>query len=313
MSSVQLAPDGKHLAFRTTLGTGHLGIALMDIETGKIEPLVAMNDENITEYYWKGSDRIVFGGDVGGNESLSLRSIGLKKRTVIDLAQSQKQYGTEMGYSASVIDRLRLDPNHILIEGTKNADSIDNFGVFLLDVRTGDRDKMQGADVVGARGLFADNAGIIRALNRRVGDVVVHQLRPDARSTFYKVGETPADVAQSRSRAGEPLAFAADNQTLYVLTREGSQSPHLRAYDVPHRAFLPGLDYVVPGGDLRHDHPVARPHQAAGHLLRPRIGPTHAHWFDAERASLQAKIDAALPDTFNRLISSSDDGQLTRH
>src|ERR1035437_6414870 len=50
MRSVQLSPDGRHLAFRTTLGTGHIGIAMMDLETGKTEALVAMNDENITQY-----------------------------------------------------------------------------------------------------------------------------------------------------------------------------------------------------------------------------------------------------------------------
>ena len=78
--SVQLSPDGRHLAFLTTLGTGRVGIALTDVETGKIEPLVATTDENIAFYHWKGSNYLVYGGDFGGNESTALRGIDLQAR-----------------------------------------------------------------------------------------------------------------------------------------------------------------------------------------------------------------------------------------
>ena len=306
MRSVQLSPDVKHLTFLTTLGTGHIGIAMMDMETGKTEALVAMNDENITFQFWKGSDRVVFGGDLGGNESPSLRSISLKTRNVIALAESYKEIGAQEANYADVLDPLRLDPKHILISGIRNVGDQNGYGIYLLDVRTGDRDKMQGAEVVGARGLFADNTGVIRALNRRVGPIVIHELRLDAKSTFFKVGETPVDIAVT-DPTWQPLAFAADNQTLFVLTRDGSQPSHLRAYDVPHRAFLPAPDFVING---TYDTIVMSPDRSKLLGVYFTTDRPHVHWFDAERASLQAKIDAALPDTFNRVNSSSDDGQL---
>ena len=306
MRSVQLSPDGKHLTFLTTLGTGHIGIAMMDIETGKTEALVVMNDENITTYFWKGSDRIVFGGDLGGNESDSLRAINLKTRNVIALAESYKEIGAQEANYAIILDTLRLDPKHILVSGRKNVGDQNGDGIFLLDVRTAERSKMQGAEVVGGRGLFPDNTGVIRCLNRRIGDTMVHEVRLDSKSTFFKVGETPAVIAGGEPN-WQPLAFAADNETLYVLVRDGGVYPHLRAYDVPKRAFRPDLDYVVEG---TYDTIVMSPDRAKLLGVYYTTDRPHVHWFDAERARLQAKVDGALPDTFNSIYSSSDDGQL---
>lgn len=306
MRSVQLSPDGKHLTFLTTLGTGHIGIAMMDIESGRTEALVVMNDENITSYFWKGSDRIVFGGDLGGNESDSLRAINLKTRNVIALAESYKEIGAQEANYASILDTLRLDPKHILVSGRKNVGDQNDEGIFLLDVRTAERSKMQGAEVVGGRGLFPDNTGVIRFLNRRVGDTVIHEVRLDGKSTFFKVGETPAVIAAGEP-AWQPLAFSADNDTLYVLIRDGGKYPHLRAYDVPQRAFRPGLDYVIEG---TYDSIVMSPDRAKLLGVYYITDLPHVHWFDADRERLQAKVDGALPDMFNRIGSSSDDGQL---
>ncbi|HTF43377.1 MAG TPA: hypothetical protein VK641_05745 [Terriglobales bacterium] len=51
--SARVSPDGKYLAFLITLGTGKVGIALMNLATGKTEPLVSAKDENIKQYFWK--------------------------------------------------------------------------------------------------------------------------------------------------------------------------------------------------------------------------------------------------------------------
>ena len=43
---LQVSPDGSKAAFLTTLATGKVGIALMHLDTGKVEPLVGGKDEN---------------------------------------------------------------------------------------------------------------------------------------------------------------------------------------------------------------------------------------------------------------------------
>lgn len=138
ISSVQVSPDGKSLAFLTTLGTGKVGIALMHLDTGKIEPLVGAKDENYEGFFWKNSDWIVFGGDIGGNESSALRSISLSKRKVIALADSYDERVADRANFARIVDELKFHPHHLLVSGPKSQGSY-NFAMWKLDIRTGEQ------------------------------------------------------------------------------------------------------------------------------------------------------------------------------
>ena len=315
MRSVQLSPDGQHLAFLTTLGTGKIGIALMDLSTGKIEPLVAAKDENIKFYLWKGNDRIVFGGDIGGNESSALRAISLSKRNVVELANSHQANLDDNADTASIVDNLKFDPQRVLIIGMKGVGSWEG-GVYLLDVQYGDRNKAPGAEVEGASGLLSDNAGVIRCLDRLDGKNIVHYIRAGLKSDFVKIGQSPSDTA-IEAPTWEPIVFGADNQTLYVITREPGHSDRLRAYNTTSRSFLPGLDYTLEGSVSAIGSAWDRSSALAMSWDRSKLQGVyyttdreHVHWFDAGRAALQAKIDGALPNTFNRITSSSADDQV---
>ncbi len=309
--SVQVSPDGKYVSFLTTLGTGHVGIALMDLATGKTEPLVAAHDENLSLYFWKGPDLVVFGGDLGGNESLALRSIRLQDRKVTDLAESYDERETDTANPARIIDTLKLDPGHIVVLGNKGTGSY-SFGIFLLDVRNGDRMKTTGADEPGVNGVTVDNAGAIRTRERQVGKDLVEEFRPNAKSLFYHVAATAADIA-IEAPTMVPLRFAADNDTLYVATADPGQPVRLRAYVTSRHAFAAEPDFALPGGlnSLTDDLAGAlvmspdRTKLLGVYYLTDRM---QVHWFDSGRAALQARIDAALPGTVNRITSSTDDG-----
>ncbi len=305
MRSVQLSPDGSHLAFLTTLGTGKIGIALMDLQSGKIEPLVAAKDENIKFYVWKGNDRIVYGGDLGGNESNALRAITLSKRKAIELANSHQANIDDNADTASILDNLKFDNQHVLIIGRKGVGTWTG-GVYLLDVQYGDRAKAPGADVEGAFGLMADNTGLIRCLDRLQEKNVNHYIRTNLKSDFTKVASSPADTA-IEAPTWQPILFGADNQTLYVITRELGQTDRLRAYDVANRSFLPGLDYPLEG---EFDSLVMSWDRSKLLGVYTTTEKRNVHWFDAGRAALQAKIDGALPGTVNFIASSSADDQV---
>ena len=88
------------------------------------------------------------------------------------------------------------------------------------------------------------------------------------------------------------------------VTREGSQRPHLRAYFVPTRSYLPEPNYELPGElqslILSQDRTKLR----GIYYLTDK---SYVHWFDPARASLQAAIDAALPGTHNIVTAASAD------
>ena len=301
--SVQVAPDGKHLAFLAKLYTGKIGIALMDLESGKVEPLIAASDENYYMFFWKGPDRVVFGGDIGGRESLSLRSIGLASRRVVELAEAYKAVVAVRANQASIVDYLRFENNNIMIDGNKGVGSWD-FSVFRLNVVTGDRTKVQGSDDKGVGGILVDNAGEIRARTRWDGDVIHHEARRDASSTFYTIVDTPRKQKKG-DKTWSALQFAADNRTLYVLSNNADgKGDRLQAYDTVERHYLPEPDLYIHGDFERLVTSWDRSKLLGVYSVTDR--PT-VHWFDKARAKLQAQIDAALPGAVNRIVSTSVD------
>jgi dipeptidyl aminopeptidase/acylaminoacyl peptidase len=302
VSSPQLSPSGKHLAFLTTLGTGKIGVALMDTTTGKLEPLVAAKDENIDFFFWKGDDHVVYSGDLGGNESAAYRSISISKRKVVALAESYRERVADLANTANIVDRLLFDPHRLLIIGPKKVGSF-SYDLLYLDVRTGERRTVPVAtgqeDVLS---YVADNTGTIRARERLLGDKHLVELRSASRPGWTKVAEFPV---------GDPdwniLMFAADNETLYLLNTSETDT-----------ATLHSLNTTT--GQLSA--PIFRPAQGEidnivmSYDRSKLLGVTYTddrtryHWFDPARAQLQAQIDATLAGTSNFVVSRSADEQL---
>lgn len=300
LSGVQVSPEGKHLAFLTTLGTGRVGIALMDLATGKIEPLVAAQDENYGEFLWKGPDHIVFGGDLGGNESLALRSIKLSNRKVVSLAESYRERYSDRANQASVVDSLRFDPYHLLIFGNQDVGSW-NFRLFRLDIRTGDRTAQPYEPALDTTDLTFDNAGNTRTRIRYSGEKALFEHRP-INGTFSPIREFPANGVGWKA-----VAFAADNENLYLLTHDDTDTNALRVFNTRTRALGPVL-FNSPDGEINRvllSWDCTRLYGVLYTTDKP-----HYHWFDVARAKLQAQIDASLPGTFNEVVSATPDEQL---
>ena len=294
--SPQVSPDGKHLAFLTTLGTGTVGIALMHLSDGKIEPLVAAKDENVDSFFWKGADHIVYSGDLGGNESPALRSFNLTKRKVTPIAESR-------GNIAQVIDRLPFDPNHLLIVGPKKASSW-SWDLWMLDVRDGQRRTVPV--VTGAEDVLqyiADNTGTIRVRTRLLGD----QYLVDVRSAETKTGWTQVAGFPANDPRWSLLYFAADNEHLYVLSNQDSDTATLHTLNTRTLQLSAPL-FRPPNGEI--EAVLTSRDRAVLQGVTYVDDRTRYHWFDDARARLQAQIDASLPGTFNAVVSRSDDEQI---
>jgi len=302
MRSVQVSPDGKYLTFLSTLGRGRVGVALMHLDTGKVEPLVDAGDENIAFYFWKGNDCIVYGGDLGGNESAALRSISIRKRKVVALAESYRERYANRANFATILDRLKFDPDRILISGVNEIGGR-NYSLWLLDVRTGERWPVGSYEPKEDTGRFAiDNHGVIRGRSRYHGDKVIFEVRPDAGSPFTPVAEFPVDTPGWRF-----LNFAADNETLYLLNTEHTDCGVLQALNVRTRQLGPVL-FQPPDGEI--EDLLQSSDHAKLYGVVYATDKMHYAFFDPGRAELQKTIDASLPGTQNSVVSSSADEKI---
>jgi dipeptidyl aminopeptidase/acylaminoacyl peptidase len=301
VSTVRLSPDGAYLSFLTTLGTGRVGIVITEMATGKTEPLVAAQDENIRFSMWKGNDFIIYGGDFEGNESLALRGIDLKTRHVVELAESFRERDTLSYNSASIVDPLVLDPSRIVILGNGGTGSL-SFGAYYLNVRTGKRAAIHGLEKDDIQGIMVDNAGRLRCRDRFSGDEMLHEIRVDPSSSWYVAARTP--IVQAASQKWNPLYFDGDDESLYVGIRGENDTVNLHAFNTKTRVLGPVL-FCPEGGEISglvSSYDRSKLYGVVFMTDRPRY-----RWFDADRERLQAMIDRALPGAFNEVVSTTAD------
>jgi dipeptidyl aminopeptidase/acylaminoacyl peptidase len=295
-SNLALTPDGKRLAFLTTLGTGRVGITMMDLETGKFDPLIAPKDENIRYFFWKGNDRIVYGGDLGGNESYAWLTFTLKDRRVKKLADSNG-WNQRLGYGARVmglLDELPNDPERILVDFSRPA---------YFNLRTENIEFAISGEPRFETGEFlADNAGVIRLRVSYGGDRINYEHRPDRVSEFRTYASSPIENPQF-----DPLFFNADNETLYLITHDQTDTGALRTFNTRTHEFGPVL-FHDPAGEI--DRVILSRDRRTLYGVTYNTDKPHYHWFDSGRARLQGLLDNALPGTFNVIVSSSDNERI---
>ncbi len=308
IKSVQVAPDGRHIAWLSPV-QGITSLMLFDLDTGKPDLLARPNDENIAQFFWKGSDRIVYGGDLGGNESQALVAVDIKTKKFTHLADSYKEGVNEDAATARIVDSLRFDPNHLLIEGRSSRRGL-HFELALLDVRNGERVSVGGADK-DTKDWVTDATGVVRARARVSGDEEFLEARPDGRSGFVRIAETPLQfVVYGKSALFEPLSFNANLETLYIVRhfadKPGSAlfafNTHTMAWGEPLFQTDEGeISSVI----LSWDRTKLLGISCDGEK-EPRV-----QWLDAGREKLERQIKATLPPgLFTRIVSTSQDEKI---
>ncbi len=309
--SMQLAPDGKHLAFLTTLGWGKVGVALMDLTTGKVEPLVSAKDENIKTFFWKGSDYIVYAGDIGGDESYAWRSVAIaepkpgKKRNVVALSEAVGEH-REYANFMDIIDTLKFDPQHLLISGRGGGGYMSG-GIYLIDVRTGRRAPTQNSEVPpgyrgGDLGVWADNRGEMRLFRVVEGKRVIFRVRPEGSATYKTVKEFATELD-----AWEPLFFAPDNETFYLISTDRDPHGALHTFNIRTQKLSDPI-FVASEGALTG--PIMSWDHTRVLGVTYMAEKPYRKFFDPARERLQRTIDAALPDTINDVTGMSQDEKI---
>lgn len=305
-SSMQLSPDGKSLAFLTTLGYGKVGIALMHLDTNQTEALVSAKDENIKTFFWKGSDYIVFGGDLKGEEIYAWRSIAVKApadggaRKVVALAEAFEKYtATNANFISNIVSLLRSEPENILVFGRKEIGG-GSVSYFKLNVRNGSRSSI-GTDetTFSDTGTIADNLGNIR----------IREILDDKNKTIEvrrQPGQRYAEVAHfpANGEGWSFLEFGADNETAYLIDGTASDTGSLRAYNVRTGEMSPPL-FTPEGGEIQSL--LMSPDKGRLDGVLYVTDKPHYHFFNPARARLQEVLDKSLPGNFNDVIGSSLD------
>ncbi|HEV8312722.1 MAG TPA: S9 family peptidase [Burkholderiaceae bacterium] len=219
----RLSDDGKTLGFMQPVlqadGTRRLNVFVQPLKGsapgGEPRKLTSETARDIGTYYWKGSDTILYEKDFGGDENTHVVAVDVASGKITDLTPGDK-------VRASIIDDLRDDPRHILIQHNRRNPQV--FDVYRVELRTGKETLVaeNPGDIVGWQ---TDHAGRVRAAVRSQGLNTMLLYRPDEKSEFKTL------VTTDYKTEVDPAFFTPDDRKLYAISNRGRDKKALVVID----------------------------------------------------------------------------------
>ena len=320
-AALQLSPSGEWLA---AIGPyeGRRNLFSMRLSDRKSARLTGLrstgrtsSNRDIGFFFWANDERLIFGMDANGNESYSLYAVNRDGTEQRELFKGDRGIVLYPTYTQP-LDRLRDDPDHILVINNERNKTYPD--VYRLNIHNGRMNRVE------------TNPGYIQTwITDRDGNVRFAVGHPDSRGRALEDGELLRQLSYYRPAPDAewqvvhsthyfdgswflPLAFAANNKSLYVATNEGRDTTALYTFD-PETGQLGELIVADDRADV-----------GPGLVLSPRdYRPLWVSWqyelpekvmLDDEFAALQATLDSSFPGKLNRITSMSmDEGRMLIH
>jgi dipeptidyl aminopeptidase/acylaminoacyl peptidase len=219
----RLSDDGKTLGFMQPVpqadGTRRLNVFVQALKgsepVGEPRKLTSESARDIGTYYWKGSDTVLYAKDFGGDENTHVVAVDVASGKITDLTPGDK-------VRASIIDDLRDDPQHILIQHNRRNPQV--FDVYRVELRTGKEALVaeNPGDIVGWQ---TDHAGRVRAAVRSQGLNTILLYRADEKSEFKPI------ITTDYKTEVDPAFFTPDDRKLYAISNRGRDKKALVVID----------------------------------------------------------------------------------
>lgn len=308
LSGVRLSDDGRRLVMRVPHESGRMSVGQLDLTTRQASLVVVPGDYDVDYVLWK-DDLILFGGDAGGNESYSLRSIKPDGSSLRDLNESYDPLRPSRtgAVGARQVSNLRSEPNQILIQGYGVRIDSEGWmtpsgahGLYRLNVRTGRRTLVE---TIPERALdyFADNvSGRIYGRLMPQGDETVLELRTPGERDFVLAARFP-NGEDHYSPAG--LIPGTDHCLVIVRGTGGFDRTALVEYDLRTGKQV-RVAYVPPEGEITN---LVRSRRGEVWGVRVEADRPQVVWFNPGLGRLHASLQATFPGQLVELVDSSLD------
>lgn len=293
-----LSPDGRRIAARG-LADGKRMLVILDADNPQVvERSIDIGDVDVASLTWAGNRRMLLTvesfGISGDLPALISRLID------IDLDSGKSQLVDRRSTGAYAGDVLYTDPagNWALVASQDDPYSYPS--VKRVDLATGTTSAVEKPHD-GVWDWYADDHGVVRAGvaydDRRW--TVWYRDQPDE-----KLRKMRGKFDKEDEGAVDKFIFRGSNS--WILTNEPTGRFGLYKYDVATGAVGTAI-FEAPDVDVDDILYNAATGEIGG--VRYEDDRYHVHWLDPELASLQVKLDKALPDHDNVAVAWSDDKQ----
>jgi dipeptidyl aminopeptidase/acylaminoacyl peptidase len=280
----RLADDGKTLGFMQPVALdgqpARMNIFVQALQNaqpvGEPRRLTSETARDISNFFWKGDDIVLYQKDFGGDENFHVLAVNAQTGVAHDLTPYEN-------VRAGIEDDLPDDPDHVLISHNQRDPQV--FDVYRVNVHT-------GAAVLVAQnpgnvvGWQTDHAGKVRAAITSDGLDTTLLYRDDEAAPFKPLITTDYRTTVS------PAFFTFDDRKFYALSNRGRDKLALVIIDPAtpdHEELIFATDEVDldAAGYSRKRHVLT---VAAYQTDKPR-----RHYFDAETEALYQQLENLLP------------------
>lgn len=298
VSGFSLSPDGKKLAYAKPWER-RLNIYVRDVKGTEEKRLTSVTDRDVSGFFWKGNDHIIFSRDTGGDENYHVWIVPVDGN-----GESARDLTPFDGVQAGIQDDLEEDPGHVLISMNKRDKTV--FDVYRCALDTGELELI-GENPGDILGWMTDHDGKLRVAFRNDGVTNTLLYRSEENKPFEEL--VTVDFQDSFS----PLEFTFDNKLLYVVSNLAGpdgvkpDKKGIYLYDPESRKIV----------DLVYRHPEV---DSGGLLLskkrkvvtgvRYTTDRTHYEFFDDNRRDLQTELEKRLPGYQVAVAGMDDDERL---
>jgi dipeptidyl aminopeptidase/acylaminoacyl peptidase len=209
----RLSEDGRTLSFMQPVaqpdGLRRMNIFVQSLDGSRLvgEPrkLTSETARDISTYWWKGSDTILYAKDFGGDENFHVVQVDVKTGKVTDLTPGDK-------LRADLVDDLPEDPGHVLIQTNQRNPEV--FDIYRVDLRTG-KSELVAENPGDILGWQTDHQGRVRLAVRTEGLKTTILYRADEKAAWKPLMTTDYRTEVS------PAFFAADDHHFYATSNRG--------------------------------------------------------------------------------------------
>jgi dipeptidyl aminopeptidase/acylaminoacyl peptidase len=217
-ASVQISPDGKHLAFLAPVN-GVLNVWVGPVDRpDAAKPVTFDRKRGIRRYFWAYTNsHVLYMQDKGGDENWRVYSVNLKTDRVIDLTPMDKVAAQVQGVSHKF-------PNDILVSLNDRDPKFHD--IYKINITTGERTLVRENNQF--VGFLTDDDFNVRFGQKSTPDGGMEFLEPDGHSGWKRF----ALVGQKDALTTQPFGFDKTGKTLYMVDSRGRNTAALKTIDL---------------------------------------------------------------------------------
>ncbi|MCX6156918.1 MAG: S9 family peptidase [Ignavibacteriae bacterium] len=211
----QISPDGNYFSYLTSW-ENRMNVFVQKVGSNEAVRVTSATERDISSYFWKGNNKIMYLQDKAGDENFKLYSVN-KDGSGLKLLSPEDKVRTE------IVDDLEDIDDYMLVN--MNERNPQAFDVYRINVNTGEK-KMIAENPGNIMSWMTDHDGKLRIATASDGVNSILMYRETEDAPFKEV------LVTNFRESVEPLFFSFDNKFVYASSNLGRDKSAIVKFDI---------------------------------------------------------------------------------